>query len=344
MTTTLERRKTVGPSAGSDAVQSSRSQPGRVGAVLARAIVFEDFGGIADFEVFEEPPPLNAASTKRSSARPERSRWDVLKGERPGSEVQFPANILRFRSRRSDAAEGGTNLAPRRWGLIATVAAGSLIAVTGLMLNSPWMSVKTVTIVGFDEAATASVQQELVSLQGQPLVRLSAAALSDRLAKRPDVAAVSVEKAWPDEVVVRVAQRIPTARIRVGSAPSAIVDRVGNAMSIESLASLPLVSLQSGTETSVRLATDRAVAIVASFVEASPSLPGAVSSIDQFGDEFVVRIGRSRIALGRAEQLSAKARVIAALHRSGELARYSDMDIAVPDAAIVTQAKLRPQR
>lgn len=97
-----------------------------------------------------------------------------------------------------------------RWivGLVALV----LLAGCGIALaQSPWLSVRTITVSG---AAQASVNDVLAAhdvVEGIPTISVRAAELERALLRDPWVAQVDVAVTWPGAVEVTVLERTPAA-------------------------------------------------------------------------------------------------------------------------------------
>ena len=109
-----------------------------------------------------------------------------------------------------------------------------------------------------------------------------------------------------------------------------------------------LTSLHSIAEEASDTLTERAEDRAARLVEATavlrslgPDLRARLSRLDHFGDEFVARFGRASVQLGRATDLAAKAAAIRSLADAGQLATATNVDVSVPDTAIVTTSSAR---
>jgi cell division septal protein FtsQ len=103
-----------------------------------------------------------------------------------------------------------------RWPILF---ASLTIALVGLgtywLLNSPWLTVQEVRVLGTDTLDTASVAQ-ISGLHGQSLLTPGFDTAKRRLLELPQVRSVWIERQWPQAVVIRVEERVPWGYWHVG--------------------------------------------------------------------------------------------------------------------------------
>lgn len=122
-------------------------------------------------------------------------------------------------SGRADRARRPDTRPPRRrWPWVLAVVL--LLAVIGgavyVVRSTPMFAVRQVAVVGVGdvgvgERVTAEVRRATADEVGTPLIRVDTAAVRARVAALPDVAAVSVERGWPNTLTVSVTPRVPVA-------------------------------------------------------------------------------------------------------------------------------------
>jgi len=100
----------------------------------------------------------------------------------------------------------------RRRGFFAKVLALLVVLVIGVLgvnfaLTSPAFRVQLVSVVGTQNQALVS-SIEHMGIQGQNIFLLDTAALAARIEMAPLVASASLEKQWPDQLTVTVAERV----------------------------------------------------------------------------------------------------------------------------------------
>lgn len=109
---------------------------------------------------------------------------------------------------------------PRRWwdwrsfrpytvlGLVLLV----LIAGLGYVAyNTSVLGVRSVVVAGTDRLTVEAVESAAAIDEGEPLVRLDAGAIRDRVAALPQVLSVSVDRRWPSTVRIEVTERTEIA-------------------------------------------------------------------------------------------------------------------------------------
>jgi cell division protein FtsQ len=289
---------------------STIRRPGTVGAVALRPVVIDDLGD-------------QFRSDKISSNGHSRFRRSVFGG------VMDPA----IAHRRAEVAHANNQ---RNWKAIFGVIVGVTVATVAFaFLVSPWMSMRTVVIEGATPEVTTQIQSVVAPRKGVALLRLPTARIRKDIGSLADVDEVTVAKQWPETITIRVTVREPFALIRQNGKTS-LVDKIGKKLPSRPTSSLPVVALgnQAPGELALAEARSGALAVLNSLDEPTRR---AVQQVDNFGSDFVLRIGRTSILVGRADDLAAKAMLISSLYRTGQLPPKGTIDVTIPDAVVLSK-------
>jgi cell division protein FtsQ len=313
--------------------------PGRVGAVLSTPAVLDRVA----------PEPTVPSSVPRSStsggsvSNASGRRWfvddptalDRRTGEAVDIEPHPIAALLvspEFERRRAavEAELRRRARQPLMWALLAL----TLVTLGVLWMLSPWMSVRTIDVVGVDQPTAEAVRAAAGPLLRRPMVRVDPAEVVRKLQARPDIAAARVSKDWPNRIVIETAFRRPMATLRQAGEPDRVIDETGAVMSERAGVGLvlPAITVASGAGQSVDGLRD-ATTIVRTL---GPNLRLRLARLDQVGMEFTGIFGSTSVRFGRADDLPAKAAALQALADAGQLERVAAVDVSVPDTAIVT--------
>ncbi|MFG1923753.1 cell division protein FtsQ/DivIB [Cryptosporangium sp. NPDC048952] len=92
------------------------------------------------------------------------------------------------------------------YALVAAVVGVSSVAVWAL-LGSALLGVRTISVRGERTVTTEQIARAAAIPVGTPLARLDTAAAANRIRSLPAVASVQVQRAWPNTVVVTIAER-----------------------------------------------------------------------------------------------------------------------------------------
>jgi cell division protein FtsQ len=199
-------------------------------------------------------------------------------------------------------------------------------------------ALERVDVRGAPPAVTREVRAATRHLVGQSLVALDADAIEGSLRALPTVAAVSVDRAFPHTLVVRVAPEKPVAVVRRGDSSwlATGAGKVVRRIETGTQRHLPRLWLAKGT--TIRLGGS----VPAGWVPATRALADAhsvglgarVKGIRPIGDELTLVLRRgTEVRLGRATEVRLKLTVAAkvlALVDSGT----SYVDVSVPQRPV----------
>lgn len=193
------------------------------------------------------------------------------------------------------------------------VALGSVGAIAWLLL-SPLLSVDQVTTTGIRVSSAHAALVEHGVIAGRPMILIRPEGIEDALETDPWVKEAVIRLEWPDQVLVTVEERVPTAWLATEDGwGSYAVDGVELSSSPEPDATLPWIELgQTGGD-------DVSRQRLLGALEFADSLPeelreGARVRVEADG-ELWAQVAGFQVRLGRAVEMRAKALSLAALIR-----------------------------
>ncbi|MFW2339140.1 MAG: cell division protein FtsQ/DivIB [Acidimicrobiia bacterium] len=240
----------------------------------------------------------------------------------------------RIAERRKTVLESGARKGVRR-ALILLVGVASLAGLVWL-LQSPLLSVNEITIAGSDREDVLQAVAAAGLEAGTPLVLVRTDEIVDALEALPWVRVASAERMFPDQVEVRVEERIPAGWIwNAGS--YLLVDDQGVVLEEAAAADpegpvlqFPIERLQPGEAYS-----DQMVLGAIEFVAAGGGeVPGL--ELWQEGDEMWASVDGHRIRLGRPVDMAAKAAALNAV-LSDDVPAASLINLIAPSRPAVTE-------
>ncbi|MDA8295006.1 MAG: FtsQ-type POTRA domain-containing protein [Actinomycetota bacterium] len=125
------------------------------------------------------------------------------------------------------------------------LAAVALVVATLVVLHSPLLSARAISISG----ASHERQSELLAVTGldrhPPLIDLNLAAEEAAIERLPWVARATVTRHWPSAVSIAITERRPLAEVELGPTSYALIDRSGRVLA-DTTASTPDLAPLSG--------------------------------------------------------------------------------------------------
>ncbi len=103
----------------------------------------------------------------------------------------------------------------RRW-LVVAVTAVVVGAAVFVLLGTPVLGVREVSVTGATIAGTEKVRSVAAVPRGTPLARVDTDAVADRVRALPSVSEVDVSRSWPSTLVIAVTERHPVAVVQAG--------------------------------------------------------------------------------------------------------------------------------
>ena len=207
-------------------------------------------------------------------------------------------------------------------------------------------AVQDVTVESVPPAHARVVERALVGLEGRSLLDVDGGEIQRRLDKLPHVHLLGYDRAFPNGLRVRVSVERAVAVLRRGSDRWLVSaeGRVLRPLEHRLRRPLPVVWAKQSVEpevgTILRAAEPaRAVRAIAALRTAAPRLSRRVwyVKMGEAGTTTAVLQDGFEIRLGSGEELALKLavarRVLATLHREGDLAAY--LDVSVPERPVV---------
>ncbi len=102
------------------------------------------------------------------------------------------------------------------YGLAAVLAVAAVGGAVWLVGWSDTTKLQTVRVEGADGPLADQVLAAAAAPLGSQLIRIDTTALAERVAELPEISAVSVERSWPQTIVVVATPRVATAAIGEG--------------------------------------------------------------------------------------------------------------------------------
>lgn len=264
---------------------------------------------------------------------------DLLTRERAGVDARGPGGPMdpRLRARRIEVARDHGRKRLRRLAALAVVTA---VVLAGLGLTrSTLLDVDTVTITGAGRTGTAEARAAAGIPTGRAMTAVDPAAAVARLEALPWVAEASVTKRWPGTVAIELRERTPVAVVGEG-AGAVLVDRQGRILGPAVAGDrLPTAGPDPVAGVGERIPPARR-AILPVLADLPAALRAEVErgTVGPSGLGLVLRDGIT-VHLGDATRLRAKADAVLVLLDLPDRATMATIDVAVPDAAAVTDRR-----
>lgn len=191
----------------------------------------------------------------------------------------------------------------------------AIATVVGLLVwiaFSPWMSVSRVRTAGVAVSDANAVLAKNGVIAGTPMIMVRPGEVEEALKSDPWVREASVHLHWPDEVTVRVIERVPVAWFQSGGD---WVRRDVEGVALPSAAApdpdLPWVHVPVGSEASAE--TSPMALGAAEFAAALPADVASGTVVRVEGGELWATVEGFEVRLGRPVEMVAKALSLVAL-------------------------------
>jgi cell division protein FtsQ len=256
---------------------------------------------------------------KRTGARPQ-AQAEVL---------PFPAAVTKLRLAR---------LAPSTRSILAGVVillsgAGAYVAARETSL----FALRTIEVRGASPRLEAQVRHALAPLLGKSLVALDSGAAAARVAKLPDVASVSVDRAFPNTLKLLIRAERPVAVLRRGTDAWLVSasTRVLRKLAARPYPRLPRIWVPRSVDVAVNadVSGDAVTAVQAVAPLQGMRFPVRVASVRVAGGVLTLALASGQqIRLGDASDLRLKLAVAARILPLASGAHY--LDVSVPDRSV----------
>ena len=240
----------------------------------------------------------------------------------------------RIAERRKTVLESGARKGVRR-ALILLVGLAILAGLVWL-LQSPLLSVSAITINGSEREDVLQAVAAAGLEAGTPLVLVRTDEIVDALEALPWVRVASAERMFPDQVEVRVEERIPAGWIWAAGSyllvddQGVVLEEAAAADPAGSVLQFPIERLQPGEAYSDQM--------VLGAIEFAAAGGGEVPGLElwQEGDEMWASTQGHRIRLGRPVDMAAKAAALNAV-LSDDVPAASLINLIAPSRPAVTE-------
>jgi cell division protein FtsQ len=236
--------------------------------------------------------------------------------ERPARPARARRQVRERPARRTDPVRRTASGRPTRRRVmvrrsVALSVLVGLVAIVVAVLWTPLLGVRSVDVTGVRELTVGQVVAAAQVPTGTPMIRLDTAAISDRVARLPRVAAVDVFREWPDSVRIDVTERDPIGYVARADGDH-LVDATG--LDYATVAAVPagLPKLVLATVRPADQSTQAVVAVLAALPAQLRPLLATVSANTPGSVTLGLTDGRT-IRWGSADDSARKAQVLAAL-------------------------------
>ncbi|WP_433377233.1 cell division protein FtsQ/DivIB [Streptosporangium sp. CA-115845] len=216
-----------------------------------------------------------------------------------------------------------------RSAFLALLTAGVVGIAAWLVFFSPVLGVREIQVVGNAGLSTEEIRRAAQVAGGKPLATVDLAEVEDRIGQITQIESVTVSRAWPGTLRVKVVERRPVAVVPVGDR-SALMDRHGMVTEVKDVAPPTLPVLRVDRPGPGDPATAAALTVIAALPE---NLARRVAEVLAPSAETVslrLKDGRA-IVWGGGDRPADKARILVTLLR-----RPADTyDVSSPDVVTV---------
>ena len=221
-----------------------------------------------------------------------------------------------------------------RW-LIWLVLLVVVVAATIWLMNSPILSIRTVTVTGAERTDPGAIADGLGVRPGTPTISVRGGAIEAALLESPWVADVDVTVSWPGSVEIDVRERVPVATISTDlGAFNVALDGV----LIERTASGPIPPIVHSDRAGASREGDRishaGTLGAVEFVAGLPPTLQRSTTVTVSGDTVDALVDQYTVSLGRPIDMAFKAAAVDALIATG-LDAGSRIDVTAPSRPAV---------
>lgn len=221
-----------------------------------------------------------------------------------------------------------------RW-LIWLVVLVGVIAVGFWFIDSPVLSIRTVTVTGAERTDPVAIADGLGVRGGTPTISVDAGELEAALLASPWVAEANVTVSWPGSVEIHVRERVPVASVTTdlgrfnAAVDGVLVERVDDTTQPPIVISDRTGALREGD-----LIGHTGTLGALEFIAALPEALRESTTVTIDGDTAAAVVAEYTIILGRPTEMAFKAAALEVLIATG-LEAGSRIDITAPNRPAV---------
>ena len=211
------------------------------------------------------------------------------------------------------------------------IALAVVLGLAWVVLLSPLTRIKHIRVDGVAGVVEDSARARATGLRGQPLLLTRLGGVEAAIEQDRRVAGASLERRFPNSLIVHVAPRIPIIAFEKSEGQVELVDIEG--VRFENVAAPPagiaVVKPAAGEQTS-----DRALRVAIDVVQAMPDqLRGTVTDLQVTNAELVTfKVGETSVVWGDADRVELKAKLVSILLQQNP----KTIDISAPDTPVTT--------
>jgi cell division protein FtsQ len=204
-----------------------------------------------------------------------------------------------------------------RW-LIWLVVAVAAVAAAIWLVNSPLLSIRTVSVTGAERTDPVAVAERLGVRPGTPTISVDGGAVEEALLESPWVADVDVTVSWPGSVEIDVRERVPVAAIStdLGTFNVALDGVLVERTSDESMPPIIRSDRAGASGEGDRIGHTGTLGAIEFVAGLSPGLRRA-TTVSVAGDSVEAQVDQYTVSLGRSVEMTFKAAAVEALILSG---------------------------
>jgi len=218
----------------------------------------------------------------------------------------------------------------RAWAAWVGVAVLLVLVTLGVILHSPWLSVREIEIAGAERVDAAGLLNDAGIGTGAIMVWLDTGAAESAIAGHPWASAVRVDREWPNRLVVEVEERIP-ALWAEGTNGWMLVATDGTVLEVADAPGSGLLTVSMGMR-GVPVGMRSADAVWSELLALSEALATPLAStsriVSEGGEVWMDTLGH-RVRFGHPIDLADKGRVAQVMLADG-LPPGSTLDVVAP--------------
>lgn len=228
------------------------------------------------------------------------------------------------------------------WVVLIVAAVGGIV----WLINSPLLSIRSVTVTGADRTDPAAIADSLDAGPGAPTMSVSAGALEAALLEDPWIAQADVIVSWPGSVEIHIVERTPVVAVTIdGAAFQAAADGVlVDESSTGAIPPLITTDLSSAVRVGDQISDGSTLGAI-EFIAALPPALRRSTEATVVGGVVGAEVDSLIIVLGRPTDMAAKAAAVEALIATG-IESGSRIDVTAPlrPAVAPPQSQLEGER
>jgi cell division septal protein FtsQ len=228
----------------------------------------------------------------------------------------------------------------RLWIVGGLTMVASLAIVAIAVVNSSWLDVERVSIVGAERSDPQQIVTASAIVIGDPLADLDAAAVEAAVLEVPWVAGASVSRSWGGEVTIEVVERVGVVALPTGSR-YALVDGAGQQVEVVSERPegfIPVAGVQESGVPGQPVSADGQL-VVNLVGQLNPSIAGLTTGIAVEQGRLMIELASGgRANLGDDRALADKLVALETVLARVDLSCIEVIDVRVPSAPTVRRA------